>query len=111
MRKVTPHMNINEINLSDATVIRLDLSSESLTLYYEDWQEVEQRLVFADVVSVQAFSPEGTEMSEVHESTGDSFLDQTSDVIGEDCSKYRCFSFISAWNGNVFLKIVAQRFE
>ncbi|MCL4664557.1 hypothetical protein L0Z14_26975 [Burkholderia multivorans] len=64
-------------------------------------------VIFHTVLGMKAISPEGQDLSHLAESTGGAYLIDTCEKAEEPADGFREFSFISAWNDEPLLTVIA----
>ena len=98
------------LDVSDGYITRMVFEKAELRVFVVNWQEEIELIIFVDAIGVQAVSVENVDLSHVTEQQDDPFVKLACEVGEEDCDKYRCYSFYSAWTDEAILRVVAQRF-
>lgn len=102
---------LDKCHFADASIRRLIVEAAELRIDVLNWREIVDVYVFRDVLGFEGVDPNNEDLSHGEESASDPFLTRCCATAGEPTAEYRCFSFVSAWRGEVVLKIVARSFE
>src|SRR4051794_9458892 len=109
LTRATMADELSSISLADATITRVDAGdAATVRVDVRDWREAAVRLVFHDLIGVEALGAVGAELSGAGAVEGDPFLDRSCAAAGESPAGFRCFAFNSAWDDAPVLKIVAK---
>ena len=95
--------------LDDAEIYQVVASGDKLFVKFRDWQEKEHQLVFEEVAGYQWFSAEGRALSHGTVEEQDPFLTLACEMADEDSTAgFKVYSFVSAWNDEKILRVVAK---
>lgn len=101
--------DLSKCRLDDAEIVRIESSTNGLTIVYRDWQEQEHRLFFRSVVGFESFSAEGRALSHAAIDDHDPLLAKACALAEEDPTNgFHVYSFVSAWKDTKILRIVAK---
>ncbi|MBW8829405.1 MAG: hypothetical protein JF606_08250 [Burkholderiales bacterium] len=102
-------LDFSKVELADAEIKSIATQGSSLVIYYDDWKEVSQKIVFQEAISYQSFSPENIALSHGCVRVKDPFIAHSCRVCEEkDNEAFKIFAFVSAWNNEEILVIVAK---
>ena len=97
-----------DIDLHDSIILELRAKNGSIVLKIQDWQEKTITLHFVDVLGYVSCGVEGEDVQGGISTPQDDFLVKLRQLQGIEIETYKCYTFHSSWDSNVFLKIVAQ---
>ncbi len=103
-------MNIEELALSDAHIVSVNIDSTQVTVTIEDWQERLLTLLFVGVCGLEALLPLEMEIEYAETDNTDSFLDKACTLQQRNRDEMNCYIFYDSWHSKAILKIVAGTF-
>lgn len=104
-------MSFAEYRIDDARILEVCARSGGVQVRLKNWRDEIETAVFEDVVGMEAFDWANTDLSHGAERTDDPLLEKSVAIEGEKQDGFRCFAFLSAWNDQPVLKIVARSFR
>ena len=100
---------LEEFNFSDSVIASIEGYSGDVIITIIDWQELRYQVVFKNVIGVEAYSPEGVEVSHIAIQKNLSRIKEIAEIVEEDdVENISQFSFFSSWTDEVFINIFGE---
>ncbi|MEM4725229.1 MAG: hypothetical protein QXP01_09475 [Candidatus Hadarchaeum sp.] len=99
------------VRVDDARIVKLMLEGATLCLWIRGWQGDKVLIEFTDVIGIEGFEITDVDLGRVHESTTDPLIEKSCSFAGELRDGFNCYSFLSAWNDQPLLKVVAKSWK
>ena len=94
-------MLLSELDISDGQITEFTVQSDTVTILLKDWQEKTYKIIFKDVIGVEAYSPENIDLCHIDVKSSSKALQKVCLLVREDeneITKYSKYSFFSAWS-------------
>ncbi len=104
-------MMITELNVSDGQITEFSIQSDVVTVVLKDWQEKIHKIIFKNVIGIEAYSPENVDLCHITVILDSERLRKICSIVEEDENEITEYSFISAWNDLPILTIFGEVLE
>lgn len=94
-------------NLADGKILKIAGHSGTVHVHCRDWQDHGLVVIFEQVIALEAFSPEHTDLSHLEVVESPELLKLALERSDEQSNGHTCYRFISAWSGLPILTLVA----
>ena len=106
-------MILSELDISDGQITEFTVQSDTVTILLKDWQEKTYKIIFKDVIGVEAYSPENNDLC--HIAVTSNLKDWPKFLIEEEdeneIKKHSKYSFFSVWYDFSILNIFGKDVE
>lgn len=97
--------------LVDGRIGEISLVKGTLYVHFETDDEKDLTLVFTDVVGVEMFNIQNTELSKWTVSLNDPFIERARKLSEKHTEDLVCYAFWSPWLKEPMMRILASNFE
>ncbi len=104
-------MKIEELALSDARILNVEISLDWVAVKIEDWREEILTILFVDICGIEAFTLTGIDLDYAETDNTDSFFKRACVLAEKNMEEMNCYIFWATWDNKAVLKIVARKFS
>ena len=104
-------IDFEDYEFSDSTIISVCLVNNSASVLFKNWREETCILEFPDHIGIEAFSPEGAEVSHGTIERENSLKSKSCSYSETPPEEVNCYVLWSAWNDDPILRVVSKNFQ